>query len=123
MKKIIEVLHWSAFAYYVYVFGYAGLFKVLQLPHMMSNMEKLGFDKNWTIMIGIAEVIGVLALLVGIWIPQVKNIAVLFLFPFAVGALTAHFAHHDYQYYYNALICCVLSVVLLLTDKRFKITV
>lgn len=123
MEKFIGILHWAAYCYYVYIFGYAGLFKVIQRPGMMQSMNSLGFDKTWTIVIGIAEVLGVLALLIGLGNHQIKNMAVLFLFPFAVGALVAHFAHQEYHHYYNALICCVLSVVLLLTEPHFKISV
>jgi uncharacterized membrane protein YphA (DoxX/SURF4 family) len=121
MEKITSVVHWLCYSYYLYLFGYAGLFKVLQKPKMMTSMLSLGFDKTWTIWIGIAETIGVIALLIGVWNHQIKNAAVLFLFPFAVGALIAHFAHSEYKHFYNALIACVLSLCLLITEKHFKL--
>ena len=123
MEKLISVLHWCAYVYYIYIFGYASLYKVFQKKTMMDSMLSLGFNKPFTIIIGIAELIGVILLLVGFWHHGVKNIGVLFLTPFAIGALTAHFAHQEYNHYYNALICCVLSGFLLLTDKHFQITV
>lgn len=123
MEKLISVLHWCGYVYYIYIFGYASLYKVFQKKTMMDSMLSLGFNKPFTILIGVAELIGVILLLVGFWNHGVKNIGVLFLTPFAIGALTAHFAHQEYNHYYNALICCVLSGFLLLTDKHFHITI
>src|SRR5690606_38474890 len=119
MDKITKVIHWVSYAYYLYVFGYAALFKVFQKESMMQSMESLGFNKTWTILIGTCELIGVVLLLFGIYKPRYKNLGILLLFPFAVGAFTAHMAHQDYQYFYGALLMCVVSVVLLVTGKTF----
>jgi uncharacterized membrane protein YphA (DoxX/SURF4 family) len=121
MEKFVTIIHWTSYAYYVYVFGYASLFKIFQKQSMMESMQSLGFNKPWTIGIGIAETIGTLAVLIGIFVPRLKLIGIIFLFPFAVGALTAHMAHQEYQHYYNALLMCILTVVLLWTDGRFKV--
>lgn len=115
------IIHWAALAYYLYVFGYASLFKVFQKQSMMQNMQALGFNKTWTVLIGIGELIGVILVVIGIFKPQFKNAGVLLLFPFAIGAFTAHMAHHEYSHYYNALLMCILSIVLLATDKHFKL--
>lgn len=88
---------------------------------MMDGMSGFGFNKAWTLVIGYLELLGVLGLLTGIISNEVKNASVIFLFPFGVGALMVHFAHRDYHDYYEALIVTVLSVVLLATDKSFKI--
>lgn len=119
----MRVLHWSGYVYFLYIFGYASLYKIFQKTTMMESMQSFGFNKTWTIMIGTGEVIGVVALLIGFWNHKVKNSAILFLFPFAVGALITHFAHQEYSHYYNALICCILSVFLLVTDKNFRIVI
>lgn len=122
MKTIITIIHWLSYAYYVYVFGYASLFKVFQKQSMMQSMQSLGFNKTWTILIGIGELIGVLLVLIGIFKPQLKNFGILLLFPFAVGAFTAHMAHQEYHHFYNSLLMCILTFVLLATDKNFRIT-
>jgi hypothetical protein len=88
---------------------------------MIESMEGLGYGKLWTLLIGYGELAGVLGLSAGVWIHQVKNISALWLFPFAVGALMVHFAHNDYKYFYAALFCCVSCMVLLATDKYFKV--
>lgn len=121
MEIAKSAIHWLSYAYYLYVFGYASLFKVFQKQSMMQSMESLGFNKNWTIVIGVLELIGVILIIVGIFKPQLKNMGILFLLPFAVGAFTAHMAHQEYQHFYNSLIMCVLTIVLLLTDKHFRI--
>ncbi|MCS4226132.1 DoxX family protein [Sphingobacterium sp. BIGb0165] len=123
MEIIKSIVHWLSYAYYLYVFGYASLFKVFQKQSMMQSMDSLGFNKTWTLGIGIGELFGVILLLIGLYKPEFKNIGILLLFPFAVGALTAHMAHQEYHHFYNSLIMCVLSIVLLATDKHFKITV
>ena len=118
-----KVIHWAAFAYFLYVFGYASLFKVFQKQSMMLSMQSLGFNKTWTIAIGVGELIGVMMILIGITFkPPLKNTGILWLFPFAVGAFTAHMAHNEYHHYFNAIMMCILTVVLLATDKRFKLS-
>ncbi len=123
MEKVTTIAHWLSYTYYLYVFGYASLFKVFQKESMMQSMQSLGFNKTWTILIGIGELIGVVLLLIGLLKPQYKNLAILLLFPFAVGAFTAHMAHQEYHHFYNALVMCILTVILLATDKSFKILI
>lgn len=121
MKRIEQVIHWIAYGYLIYAFGYASLFKVFQKESMMVNMNNFGFGKIWTLFIGYGELLGVIGLVVGFWMHKVKNLSTLWLFPFAVGALMVHFAHNDYQYFYTAFFCCIASVTALITDKRFKL--
>lgn len=115
------IIYWLSYAYYLYVFGYASLFKVFQKQSMMESMLSLGFNKTWTILIGVGEFIGVIFIVIGIFKPQLRNLGILLLFPFAVGAFTAHMAHQDYLYFYNSMIMCVLTFIMLVLDKNFKI--
>jgi hypothetical protein len=118
---ILQAIHWLTFCYYLYLFGYASLFKVFQKKEMIEGMESLGFNKTWTLCIGFGELIGVVALIVGIWSHQIKNAGVIYLFLFAVGALMVHFAHKDYADFYDALFGAIAGMVLLITDKHFKL--
>lgn len=88
---------------------------------MMQSMQSLGFNKSWTILIGIGELLGVILLVIGLFKPQFKNMGILLLFPFAVGAFTTHMAHKEYNHFYDSLMMCILTIVLLGTDKHFKI--
>jgi hypothetical protein len=88
---------------------------------MIKGMEALGFNKTWSLIIGYGELIGVIGLFTGLWIHGVKNASVIFLFPFAVGALMVHFAHAEYNHFYDALFCSFAAIVLLATDKHFRI--
>ena len=119
---ILQIIHWAAFSYYVYLFGYASLFKVFNEKNMMEGMKILGFNQTWTMLIGIGELLGLIFLIIGIFYHKLKNAAVIWLFLFAVGALVAHFAHQDYNYYYSALCGCMAAVVILVTDKHFRIS-
>lgn len=121
MKNLVQVSHWVAYGYLIYAFGYASLFKVFQKQSMIENMSNFGFGKAWTLFIGYGELLGVIGLVVGFWMHKVKNLSTLWLLPFAIGALITHFAHNDYQYFYTALYCCIACVVLLTTDKKFKV--
>jgi hypothetical protein len=49
---IIQMVHWIFYCYYLYLFGYAGLFKVFLKQDMVAGMERLGFNKTWTLAIG-----------------------------------------------------------------------
>ena len=121
MKNLVRVPHWVAYGYLIYAFGYASLFKVFQKQSMMENMSNFGFGKIWTLFIGYGELLGVIGLIVGFWMHQVKKLSTLWLLPFAIGALITHFAHNDYEYFYTALYCCIACMVLLVTDKNFKV--
>jgi uncharacterized membrane protein YphA (DoxX/SURF4 family) len=121
MEKIVSAVHWLAYAYYGYIFGYAGLFKIFKKKSMMTSMESLGFNETWTLVIGWAETLGVVGLIIGLFNPAVKNLSILCLFPFAVGAFTAHMAHNEYVHFHQSLWVCILTFVILLTDKHFKI--
>lgn len=121
MQTMQTVIHWAAYTYYVYLFGYASLFKVFQEINMMEGMRSFGFGKTWTSVIGYGELLGVIGLIIGLWHHEVKNAAVLWLFPFAIGALMVHFAHRDYLDFYDALLGCITAVVILITDKYFRV--
>lgn len=121
MEKIKPIIHWTAYSYYVYLFGYASLYKVFQQTTMMEGMKAFGFDKVWTLCIGYAELAGVISLVAGLWHHQLRNFAVIWLLFFAAGALMVHFAHNDYMDFYDALSGCLAAVVILATDKYFRI--
>ncbi|AWW33040.1 hypothetical protein DN752_04185 [Echinicola strongylocentroti] len=121
MKMLVQVIHWIAYGYLLYAFGYASLFKVFQKHSMMENMSNFGFGKVWTLFIGYGELLGVIGLIAGFWVHQVKNLSVMWLFPFAIGALMVHFAYKDYTFFYTALFCCAACLIGLATDKNFKV--
>lgn len=117
-----QVIHWIALALFFYIFSKAGIDKVFQKPGMMEGMAALGFNTQRTLIIGWLEVLGVVAIIVGLWVPMVKNIAILYLMPFGIGALTMHISRQDgFSDYYESLLVCILSVIVLLTDRSFSI--
>lgn len=88
---------------------------------MLDSMQSLGFNKIWTTLIGVGELIGVLLLTIGFFNPPYRNIGILLLFPFAIGAFAAHMANREYHHFHNALMMCILTVVILILDERFSI--
>lgn len=122
--KIETFLHWISFIAFLFIFGYAGFYKIVKVPGMMEGMQSIGFNKKATLLIGYAELIGVAGLITGIFIPQIKPVAVLVLWPFAIGALATHFSyHHGPADYWQALLVSFLPLILLLTDKHFKVII
>lgn len=115
------ILFWICYAGYLYIIFPAAISKVIQRPHMMENMQLLGFNTTWTLAIGAAETIGAVMVLVGVFKPQFRTLGILLLFPFMIGALTAHMAHQEYHHYYNSLAMCFLSVILLFLDNKITI--
>jgi hypothetical protein len=106
------------------IFGYAGIYKIIKVPAMMEGMQSMGFGETATLLIGWAETLGVIGLIAGIFIPALKPISAIWLWPFAIGALTTHWSyHHPFAEYMNALIVTVAPVVLLATSNHFKIII
>jgi uncharacterized membrane protein YphA (DoxX/SURF4 family) len=118
---IKQIVHWAAYSYFLYLFAYASLFKVFQEEKMINGMQAFGFGETWTLVIGAGELLGVIALIIGIWHHQTKNAAVIYLLPYAIGALMVHMAYHDYSDYFDALFGSIAAVVILATDKYFQI--
>ncbi|MBO9683885.1 MAG: DoxX family protein [Flavisolibacter sp.] len=123
MEIFKKVAYWLLISYYIYLFGYASLEKVFQSKQMMDGMNLLGFNKTWTLLIGYGELVGWLIVLFGLYKPAFRNIGMLLLFPFAVGAFTAHMAHHEYSHYFNALYVTVTTPIMLYLDENFRIVV
>lgn len=121
---ITQIVHWTALIIYICIFGYAGLQKVFYFSGMMEGMAALGFGAKWTFMIGLAEVIGAIGVIVGFFIQRIKIISVLLLFPIAIGAFTMHMGHHHpLSAYWQALTICILSIVILWTDETFRLVI
>lgn len=121
MEIVKTIIYWLSYTYYIYVFGYASLFKVFRKKSMLDNMQFLGFNQIQTTLIGIGELIGIILIIIGLFNPPYRNIGVLWLFPFAIGAFTAHMAHQEYHHFYNALLMCILGLIMLVLDEKFKI--
>ncbi|WP_460685619.1 DoxX family protein [Niabella aquatica] len=115
------IAYWLCYAGYLYIIAPSAIKKVIQHSGMMQSMQSLGFDKTWTIAIGIAETAGVLIVLAGLYKSQFRTLGVLLLFPFAIGAFTTHMAHQEYERFYSSLIFCFLSFILLCLDKRVSV--
>ena len=123
MENFRKAAYWILLAYYIYVFGYASLEKVFQTKQMMDGMHFLGFNDIWIALIGYGGLGGWLIVLLGLYKAEYRNIGMLLLFPFAVGAFTAHMAHQEYSHYFNALYVSVTTPIILFLDKKFKIIV
>lgn len=117
-------IHWLALMTFAFVFCKAGLYKVLKIEEMMEGMKMIGFDEKLSVLIGWVEVLGVAGLLFGIRFPAVKLISILGLWVFAISALAIHISyHHPIAELTDALLVTCLPVLMLATDKEFKIEI
>lgn len=123
METFKKAAYWLLIIYYIYVFGYASLEKVFQTKQMMDGMHFLGFNDVWIALIGYGELVGWLIVLFGLYKPEYRNLGMLLLFPFAVGAFTAHMAHQEYSHYFNALYVTLTTPIMLYLDKNFRISI
>lgn len=122
LQKLKKGIHWIALAIVIYIFGYAGLYKIIGVPDMMNGMADMGFGTTITFLIGLAETAGVIGLIVGLYYRPVKIISLLGLLPFAIGAFTVHMSyHHPFPVYLNSLLVCTMPLVILWTDEKFKL--
>ena len=116
-----DIFYWVCYVWYLYIIVPAAFLKVIQGSAMMQSMQSLGFNKYWALAIGIVEAVGVAIVIAGLHKARFRTLGILFLFPFAIGAFTTHMAHQEYHHYYNSMIMCFLSFILLYLDKRISI--
>lgn len=122
LDTIRKGIHWIALATLIYIFGYAGLYKIFEVPGMMEGMAEIGFGKTATLWIGLAETTGAIGVIAGLYYRPLKIISVLCLLPFGIGAFTVHLSyHHPFSVYLNSLLVCIMPIIILWTDEKFKL--
>ncbi|MDR8394483.1 DoxX family protein [Aliifodinibius sp. S!AR15-10] len=122
IKNLKKGIHWIAIAVLVYIFGYAGVYKIIGVQSMMENMASIGFGPTPTMLIGLAETTGVAGVIIGLFYRPAKIISLLGLLPFAIGAFTVHMSyHHSFPVYLNSLLVCIMPLVILWADEEFTL--
>lgn len=122
-SRIKSILHWISLAIFIFIFGYAGLYKIFREPSMMEGMAEIGFGSTFTFLIGLAETAAVAGIMTGLYYRPLKILSILLLVPFAIGAFTVHLSyHHPFPVYLNSLLVCILPLVILWTDEKFSVT-
>ena len=71
----------------------AAVMKLTGDAGIVTRLDELGFGDNWRYFIGTAEIVGAPA----IFVPRLRRLALLCLWPFAVGGLALHigFGHES----------------------------
>lgn len=119
---IKKIIHWIAIAIVIYIFGYAGLYKIIGVESMMEGMASIGFGPTPTLLIGLVEVAGVTGVIIGLFYRPVKVISLLALLPFAIGAFTVHMSyHHPFPEYSESLLVCIAPLAILWADDDVKL--
>lgn len=122
LNNIRKGIHWTALAILIWIFGYAGLWKIFKVPGMIDGMAEMGFGLTMTYLIGLAETAGVAGVIAGLYYRPLKIISVLCLLPLGIGAFTVHLSyHHPFSVYLNSLLVCIMPVIILWTDEKFSL--
>ena len=79
----------------VIAFSAAGLAKLAAVPAMRARAEHVGFSVSAYRRIGLLEVLGVLGLLVGAFVPLIGALAAAGLLMLLGGAVVTHLRHGD----------------------------
>lgn len=113
------ILFWAIIVYIAYMFGpLTGVPKIMQEKGMVASMLKRGFSPELTFVLGVLEVLCALAL----FVPQLRALSLLLLFPIAIGAVSSHLTTADplFKFYRSGSMVVLIPLALYL-DPYFKI--
>ncbi|MBO0936626.1 DoxX family protein [Fibrella sp. HMF5335] len=101
------------------VYLVAGFQKVSGREPMKSRMAEMNQGGVVMLLIGMAEIAGV----IGIWLPATRPLALLCLMPFSIGGITAHIVlrHNFRERNIPAVLMIVLICVAFWLDPSFSI--
>ena len=88
MKKYL--LHISL-GLLAFIYCNAGAMKTFGAPEMVAHLNELHINTAWRVFIGITELLGV----IGIFWPRTRAVALLCLWPYAIGGLALHVSYAD----------------------------
>ncbi|TAE32885.1 MAG: DoxX family protein [Cytophagales bacterium] len=89
------------------IFVVAGGLKTFSAKEMVDNMSAIGYGSNWQRFIGITELIGV----IGLWIPRFRALALVLLWPYAVGGLAVHISH-GHSFWERSSLAALVSLLI-----------
>jgi putative oxidoreductase len=117
--SFITVIFYFALAVISVVYVSAGFMKVLGQEPMKSRMDEMNHGGYVRVVIGLLEILGVIA----IWLPDTRPLALVCLLPFSVGGLAVHIAlkHNFRERNIPAVLMIVFIVVALWLDPTFSI--
>ncbi|MBO0934325.1 DoxX family protein [Fibrella aquatilis] len=113
------VIFYLALLVISFVYLAAGFQKISGREPMKSRMAEMNQGGVVRLLIGIAEIVGV----IGIWLPATRPLALLCLMPFSIGGLAAHIVlrHNFRERDIPAVLMIVLICVALWLDPSFSI--
>lgn len=105
-------------------FTMIGIMKVIMpffgVSMFLENMAKLNYNHNWTIFIGLCDLLGG----IGLAIPKFRGYAALGLIFLLHGAIGSHITHNDSigTIVGGAGLSIILLVIILILEKPFAVT-
>lgn len=104
-------LLWGALGVLSLIYGGAALMKLTREPAMAARLDELGFGGWWPTFIGVTELMGVSAL----FVPKLRRLALIGLWPYAVGGLALHMSY-GHERLYPGIIASLLVPLCLWLD-------
>mgnify|MGYP001054428215 CR=1 FL=1 len=115
MKKYLVVGLQVLLAVFFFV---PGVMKLLGNPELVAVFAGFGYSTEFMYFIGVAEVLGVLGILIGSWVhPRIPTLAIGGLMIIMVGAVYSHLTNGDP---FVAAIPAIVNIVLLAVYCKVK---
>ena len=95
----------------IIIYGAAAFMKLTGNAAMAERLSEAGFGGSWPLFIGATELAGTVAL----FIPQLRRLALLCLWPYAVGGLAVHMSY-GHERLYPGIIASLLVPLCLWLD-------
>lgn len=97
------------------MFAFVSVQKIIGVPTMMDNMAALNYGNGLTRLIGVVEIIAVVAL----WISKFRNLSLAILIVILAGAAGSHIAGgHPWMQVIPAVTLSLLAAIALLLNDR-----
>ena len=110
MKKQ-KVIYKIVIGLLVFLFGFGGISNILQLPEAMASLELLGSPNYFSLILGIAQLLGITILL----IPSMARLREIVFFGFFINLVSALVSHLVVEGFAPVLVIILFALCILVT--------
>ncbi|MDM5455396.1 DoxX family protein [Peribacillus simplex] len=100
-----------------FVFLMTGFGKILGTKMQVESFEHLKFKKEFRVVTGLAQIVGVIGLIIGIWYPGVASLSGIWIGIIMIGAAAAHIRVKDpFSKAVPAVVLCIVAFFIMLLN-------
>ncbi len=97
-----------------FVFLMTGLGKILGAKMQVESFEQLKLKKEFRLVTGIVQIVGVIGLIIGIWYPGVASLSGIWFGIIMIGAAAAHIRVKDpFSKAVPAIVLCIVALFIM----------